>query len=599
MASSVPSHSAVAGRAPDELVPKRKTRAPRLAISAFDRFAATIATLPVLVTICLVIASFWMSFQPSADTPAPGASFNNYHELFGSGMIGAVFINTVVFAAVSVIVSGALGGISAWLVARTDIPGKGLIRTLMTVNLILPGYVVAMGWQFLFADRIGSINALLGNLPFGARFTIHVTNPVGMGVVQGFGLAALFFIMLVDAFRSANPSLEEAAQVHGMGKSRVILGVVLPLAMPSILAAAFYTAIVAVAAFDVPAIIGLSGRTLTLSTYLYLLIEPGSDGPPDYGVAAATGVLIIAVTTVPMILYQRLLARSYKYAVIGGKGYRPHAIRLSVRTKVSVWLFLGLYFLFAQLLPLLDTIWVSLQPYMRPISIAGFADISLAGYYSLSWPLVMLGFRNTAVLMVASPTVAILLGVFIAWTVIRSKFAWRGLYDYFAFLPLMVPSVVFALSVLLIGLFVVPGLGLYGTIYAIMIVYVVMHISFATRNLNGILVAINTELDEVASVHGMGSWWRLSTIILPLLVPTIASTWLWLALLSYRELTVASFLATHDNITLSAVVWSSWTSGGTSLAATITVIGVLIMAPIIAFYWWVNHRFFAGRAEEG
>lgn len=596
MARSVSSHPSNAGPL-DRQIGGFRTKDSRRAIPAFDRFSAIIAALPLFATICLVIASVWMSFQPNPGAAAKGMSLQNYSDLVGSGMIGAVIINTLVFSSVSVIVSGCLGSIAAWLVARTDIPGKGLIRTLMTLNVILPGYVVAMGWLFLFADRIGSINALLAGLIGVGKFRISITNPIGMGVVEGFSLASLFFIMLVDVFKSANPSLEEAAQVHGLGKASVTLRIILPLATPSILAAAFYAAIVAVAAFDVPAIIGLSGRTLTLSTYLYLLIEPGGGSLPAYGVAAATGVLIICVTIVPMILYQRLLGRSYKYAVISGKGYRPRSIELAAQTKVAIWLFVGAYFVFAQLLPLLNTIWVSLQPYTRPISIAGFSDISLSAYHSLSWPLLLLGFRNTAFLMIAAPTLAVFFGVFIAWTVVRSKLSWRGIYDYFAFLPHMVPSVVFALSMLLIGLFVIPQLGLYGTIYAILIVYVVTHISFATRTLNSILLAINIELDEVASAHGIGPWRRLLTIIVPLLLPTLASTWLWLALLSYRELTVASFLATRENITLSAVIWSSWTSGGTSLSATMTVIGLLIMAPIIALYWWMNHRFFAAEVE--
>jgi iron(III) transport system permease protein len=320
---------------------------------------------------------------------------------------------------------------------------------------------------------------------------------------------------------------------------------------------------------------------------------------PAYRVAAATGVLIICVTALPMILYQRLLSQSYKYAIVGGKGYRPRSVELSLRIKVTIWLFLALYFVFAQLLPLLNTVWVSLQPYMQPISIAGLADISFSSYNALSWPLLMLGFRNTGFLMLAAPTLAVFFGLFIAWTVVRSKLSWRGIYDYFAFLPHMVPSVVFGLSMLLMTLFIVPALGLYGTIYAILIVYVVLHISFATRTFNTILLAINLELDEVASAHGIGPWRRLLTIILPLMLPTIASTWLWLALLSYRELTIASFLATRENITLSAVIWSSWTSGGTSLSATMTVIGLAIMGPMIVLYWWMNHRFVAGRIGEG
>jgi iron(III) transport system permease protein len=574
---------------------QRVTYTPR--VPAFDRSVAGIAAVPLALTLCLVAAAVWLSFQADPGRSNAELTFGNYKTLVSSKAVVDVLGNTLVFAGVAVLVSGLFGIVAAWLVARTTMPGKLLIRTVMTLSIILPGYVAAMGWLFLFGERIGSFNALLASLPLVGDLRIDIANPIGMGVVEGFSLTPLFFIMLVDAFRSADPSLEEAAQAHGLGKFFVMARIILPLATPSILAAAFYTSMIAIGAFDVPAIIGLSGRTLTLSTYLYLLIEPGNASAPAYGVAAATGVLIVIVTVVPMLLYLRLLSRSYKYGVISGKGYRTRSIALAASTKWAAWVFLAGYFILAQILPILNTIWVSLQPYTRPMSIAAFADVSFEAYRTLSWPLLTLGFRNTAILMLTAPTIAVAFAILISWTVIRSKIWWRKIYDYVAFLPLAVPNVVFALSMLLIALFVVPSLGLYGTIYAILIVYVVSYISFATRTLNGVLIAINAELDEVASVHGINPWRKLSTIIVPLLLPTIATTWLWLALLSYRELTVASFLATRHNITLSAVIWSGWTSGGTNLSAAMTVIGLIIMTPLIALYWIVNRQVLT-RVEE-
>jgi iron(III) transport system permease protein len=404
--------------------------------------------------------------------------------------------------------------------------------------------------------------------------------------------------MLVDVFAAADPSLEEAAQAHGIRRLTVTTKVILPLVMPSILAAGFYTAMVAAAAFDVPAIVGLSGRVLTLSTYLYLILNPGAAADPAYGTAAAIGVLLVVATLVPMILYLRLLGRSYKYGVISGKGYRIRATPLSARGKLYAWLFLGFYFAFSQLLPVLNTVWTSLQPYMRPISVDAFGDLSLDAYRTMPWDQLQQGFLNTGLLMLLAPTCAVVLAVFISSTVIRSRLAWRGLFDFGAFLPLAVPHVVFAMSMLLVTLLVLPGLGLYGTVTAILIVYVISHISFATRNLNGVLLSINRELDEVASVHGVGAWRRLLKVVGPLLLPTMATTWLWLALLSYRELTVASFLATGQNTTLPSVIWSIWTSGGTSLSAAASVLGLAVMVPLIVLYWTTSRRAFT-RVEEG
>jgi iron(III) transport system permease protein len=577
--------------------PGRRGTSTRHRHSAFDRVVAVLAAVPLLITLALVAGVLWISLQ---EDPAQGTRLttSEYQRVLGSPTVGTVVTNTIVFVLVAVVFAGILGGMAAWLVGRTTLPGKTLVRTLMTISVIIPGYLTAMGWVFLFSPRIGTVNSFLAGVPLMRWLQVDLTNPVGMGVVQGFSVAPLFFILLVDVFRSADPALEDAGHVHGLSRAIVTARIILPLVRPSILAAAFYTSMVCAAAFDIPAIIGLSGRVLTLSTFLLLMLQPGAESVPAYGMASALGLLIVLVTIIPMVMYVRLLGKSYKYGVISGKGYRMRPTPLTVRGKIYAWLFLGTYFLFGQGLPLLNTVWASLQPYARPMSIDAWGDASLDGFRTLPWDQLFDGLRNTAILMVAAPTFAVVFAVFISWTVIRGRLSWRGLYDFGAFVPLAVPNVVFALSMLVLTLFVVPRLGLYGTVTAILIVYAVSHISFATRNLNGVLLSINRELDEVAAAHGIGGWRRLGSVIMPLLLPVIGSTWLWLALLTYRELTVATFLATTKNITLPAVIWSMWTSGTSSMAAAATVVGLVVMIPLVIAYWVLSQRALS-RVKEG
>ncbi len=107
-----------------------------------------------------------------------------------------------------------------------------------------------------------------------------------MGWVQGLNLAPLAFIMTAAVFRSMDPTLEEAAEMHGAGAWRVLRRITVRLAWPGILAASIYIFMTAFAAFDVPAIIGWGNRIFTFTTYLYLLLNP-QDVLPRYGLAAA------------------------------------------------------------------------------------------------------------------------------------------------------------------------------------------------------------------------------------------------------------------------------------------------------------------------
>src|SRR5207302_6837267 len=196
----------------------------------------------------------------------------------------SVLIDTFGFALISLAVALAFGTTAAWLAERTDFRAKTLLFTLMAVGLLIPGFAAAMGWLFLLHPRIGLFNQLLIG-SFGVSGP-SITSILGMGWVQGLNLAPLAFIMTAAVFRSMDPTLEEAAAVHGAGAWRVLRRITVRLAWPGILAAAIYIFMTAFAAFDVPAIIGWGNRIFTFTTYLYLLLNP-QDTLPRYGLAAA------------------------------------------------------------------------------------------------------------------------------------------------------------------------------------------------------------------------------------------------------------------------------------------------------------------------
>ena len=118
-----------------------------------------------------------------------------------------------------------------------------------------------------------------------------------------------------------------------------------------------------------------------------------------------------------------------------------------------------------------------------------------------------------------------------------------------------------------------------------MIVYAVVYISFGSRMTNSALIQIHTELEEAAYMSGASLYATLQRVIIPLLKPALANAWLWLALLAYRELTLAMMLFSPDNMTLSVVVWSLWNTGGLVDAAAVAVVMIALMLPMIFMYW--------------
>jgi iron(III) transport system permease protein len=397
--------------------------------------------------------------------------------------------------------------------------------------------------------------------------------------------------MVVATYRTMDPSLEEAARVHGLGIFRTLLYVTLPLTFPGIIAAAIYVFTIALSAFEVPAIIGMSNKIFTFSTFIFYKIQPLEE-LPNYGVAGAVSTVLIVLALLLSWSYFGVLRFSHRYAVVTGKAYRPRLIELGPKGWILAWLFLGFYFIVAKLLPFLLLIWAALLRYFQPPSWAALSQVSLNNFYGLPWSLLLQGAWNTLILMIAVPTLTLLICLAISWTVLRSGLRWRLLFDAAAFLPHAVPHLILAIATMFATLFLLHNaFSLYGSLTILIFVYTVSRISFATRILNNSLVQIHPELEEAAFVGGLKLLQVMRKILVPLLKPALVYAWIWMALLCYRELTMASVLVTsQDNITLPMVVWGLWLGGSLNQAAAANLVVLAFMLPAVLLYFIFGRR---------
>jgi iron(III) transport system permease protein len=550
-------------------------------------FAAVIAaSIVILALLAIVIA---LSFRTGSLGAADAAwSFANYPTIFLDSFTYRVLANTIGFALTTLLVALFFGVPIAWLVERSDLPGKPLLFTLMAVGLLLPGFGSAMGWLFLMHPRIGLVNVWIQQ-QFGVGGLFNIATVIGMGWVQGLSLAPLVFIMTAAVFRATDPALEEAAQMAGARLGERMWRVTLPLAWPGVLAAGIYVFTIGFAAFDVPAIIGWSNRVFTFSTYLVLQLSP-TDALPRYGNAATLSVLLLGFAGFFSWWYAKMQKGAHRYQVVRGKAYRPQLIALGW-LKTPVWCLIALYLVLSTLLPLLVVVWASVLPYFQLPSAAAFASASLARYWALPWDLIGDGLTNTLILMVLTPTVTLALAVCFSWVVLRSRLPGRNWFDFVAFLPHAMPNIVFGIGALLIALFVVQRfVPAFGTLWLLLVAFIVGRISYATRMTNTGLIQIHRELEESGEVGGATTGSVIAKIIVPLLAPTLLNAWLWIALLTFRELTLAVLLTTRDNITLSVVIWSLWLGGGLGDAAAVALVMLCGMIPIIGLYWLVARK---------
>ena len=551
------------------------------------------ALLPV---VGLLLVIFWMGFWQNGPGEPVVYTLNHYRTILTDSFTFKTLLNTLGFASTTVVISLFFAIPIAWLVERTDLPGKEWVFTLMAVGALVPTFFTAMGWVFLLHPRIGVVNRIFVDAFGLAQSPFNIASIIGMGWVEGLGLSSLAFIMIVATYRSMDPSLEEVGRVHGLKLFQTLRHITLPLTFPGILAAAIYIFTIGLSAFEVPAIIGMSNKIFTFSTFIFYKMQPLEE-LPNYGVAGAVSSLLVVLALLLSWWYFKVLRFSSRYAVVTGRAYRPKLAELGRQGRLCAWIFLGFFFLVAKLLPFLLLAWAALLSYFQPPSMTALRQVSLRNFYGLPWDLMFAGALNTLLLMLAVPTLTLILCLAISWVILRSDLKWRVVFDALAFLPHAVPAIILAIAAVFVALFVLRDfLPLYGTLSILILVYTISRISFATRIINNSLAQIHPELEEAAFAGGLRVWQVMRKILLPLLKPALVYAWLWMALLCYRELTMASVLVTNqNNVTLPMIVWGLWLGGSLNQAAAANLVILGFMLPAVLLYLMVGRR---SRLEE-
>ena len=555
-----------------------------------------VASGSLLPVIAFLVIILWMGFWQGNPGEPVVYTLAHYRAILTDYFTYKTMLNTLGFASISVTVSLVFAIPTAWLVERTDLPGKSWVFTLMAVSTLVPTFFTAMGWVFLLHPRIGVVNKLLMSW-FGLEAApLNIASIAGMGWVEGLGLSSLGFIMVVATYRTMDPALEEAGRVHGLKMWKTLRYVTLPLTFPGVLAAAIYIFTIGLSAFEVPAIIGMSNKIFTFSTFIFYKMQPLEE-LPSYGVAGAVSSLLIVLALLLSWWYFKVLRFSSRYAVVTGKGYRPQLVELGPRGRLCAWLFLGFFFVVAKVLPFLLLVWAALLAYFQPPSLEALSQVSLRNFYGLPWELLLAGARNSLVIMLTVPTLTLIFCMAISWVILRSGFKWRLAFDGVAFLPHAVPSIILAIAAVFAALFLLRDIvPLYGTLTILILVYTISRISFATRIINNSLAQIHPELEEAAFAGGLRVFQVIRTILLPLLKPALVYAWLWMALLCYRELTMASVLVTNqNNITLPMIVWGLWLGGSLNKAAAANLVILVFMLPAVLLYMTFGRR---SRFEE-
>ncbi len=420
----------------------------------------------VVVPLALLILS---GFKETGFIFDPGFTLRHFIEIYLDSRTYELILNTLIFAAGSTLVSLFLGVVFAWLTERTDLPFK----TAMTISLILPmaipGVLLAIGWVLLASPRIGMINKIIAGL-FGGDPLFDIFTMPGMIFVQGLSFTPTAYLIVSPSFKRMDPLLEEAAAIFGANLFRTLQHVVIPLLLPSILAAGAMVFLVSLVVFDVPGTLGMPNRIFVFSSEIFAAATTPL-GVPEFGRIGALSSLFIFFTFTLALFYNYMTRRASKFTTVTGKGYRPKLIELGnwKILAVSVILF---YLVLSLVLPFLTLLWTSLLPFYQPFSWKALRLLSFEGYTTtLSGARVQLALTNTFVVVVVTSVLVAVFSTVISWLIVHSHPYARRALDLLSFIPLAIPHLMLGLALIYVYL-TLRFLPIYGTVWILVIAFV-------------------------------------------------------------------------------------------------------------------------------
>lgn len=536
------------------------------------------------LTIVPMVALLFRTFAPDG-----ALTLEPFREVFGTTGIGTIALNTIAFSASSTILAAVAGTGLAYLYVRTDVPFKRLIFALSLIPLILPSLLHTISWILLLSPRIGWFNHVLEPL-FGPG-AVDVFTIGGMAFVQGLHLSPLVFLLMSAAFRSMDPSLEEAALLSGARRSTVFVRITLPLARPALLAAVLVQMVNSLEAFEVPVLMGLPGGIFVFTSRIWQLLS--TQFPPAFSEAGAFAVTLLVFTTAGVFLSSRLLRRGRSFQTITGKGSRFRVTELG-RWRWVAGCCVGFYFMIAVVFPLLVLFYASTQPFYSTPSLDSLGGMSLDNYRQvLTDGATLRAFKNSLVLGFGTATAVMLVTAVAAWITVRSRIVGRTTVDALATFPLAVPGLV--MGVALIFVYLRLPVAVYGTLWILGIAYFTRFMPYGMRSASSAMHQIGQELEEAAYTSGADWWQTFRRVLVPLLMPGLFAGWFYVFAASARELSSSILLYSPGNEVLAIRVFQLYTNGNFTETAALGIVMVLALGLLVLLIRKAGERLGSGR----
>ena len=492
-----------------------------------------------------------------------------------------IMLNTLTVSLAATVMALLFGFVTAWILSRTNVPGRRTLEQLMAVPYYMTPLLGAFAWSLLGAPESGFVNQVWRALG-GTDALINLVTPFGIAWVMALFEGSVAFVMIGAVMKSMDPALEEASQVIGASRLRTMLRVTLPLVAPGVLGAAILVFAEMLGSFSAALVLGNPDRFYVVTTAMYQLV---SQYPPRIPLAAAMGVSLFAVMFLMLFLYRRLIA-GRSYVTISGKAFRPRVMDVG-RLRWLLFAVCVLYVLLSVALPLMTLAFASVQKIA--VAFPAASNWTLANYQTaFTMNAVRAALGNSLLLGVATASIGVVLMGLISWLIYRSRLPGSGFIEYLVMFPQAVPRLVFAFGMM--WAWIVFPIPIYGTLWLLLIAYLTVFLPLGVRTISGVMLQIDKSLEECAQMCGAPWGYRIRTVTMPLLRPGLLAAWLLLFIASVRELGASILLMGPNAKVVTPTIVESWFATSAELTAAMALIQTLVIAVAMVVFLALTRR---------
>jgi iron(III) transport system permease protein len=498
-----------------------------------------------------------------------------YHQLFHDAAFWRAWQNTLEYAGLTTVMAVVGGAAVAILVTRTDLPFRRAIGRLILLPILLPPLGLVLGWIVVWGPGGYLANLFSQRLHVG---TLAIDTIPGMSLIEASRMLPVAYMTCEAALSRADSSLEDAGRSAGATPLKVLRKVTIPMLRPALLNSATLIMTLSIASLGIPLLLGTPRNIRFVSSYLYL--QWTNAAAPDPATVSAGAMLLLAVATLLLVLRNRLLGAEARYVSIGGRAGRGAMLGLR-GWRAPLALAIVLYLVFSTLVPVLGLALMSVVVVLTPL-VAPWHLMTWANWHQLATGEFRRAIENSAEISLVGAILATAIVAVATLIAHRSRFPLRRALPFVLLYPRAAPGLIIGIGFFWTYL-LTWGVGswLRGSIWGIMLAFVVRNLPFAYVVMYPTLARIGEELDRAGRASGAGWWRTCRSIVLPLLRPAIFSAFVLMFVEILNDYDPALFLVKPGNEVMGTTMLSQFIQGTVGPVAALAMVQVAITVVVL------------------